>query len=140
MKEVNLVSEVEKYSGFTLKRKEDLEMIINESSRIQNTSLLDEIAFTAKYLQGLMRILKSQQSNIDFVKMESIRQDFSDNILKVTESLRNVFAESDPRISAYFEQNYFQKNQSSFQNLTELLSDLEWLKKYLNEQKRLRTN
>ena len=60
LNEVELFSSVK---GGQLKRKEDLNIIFEEAFKHNKEKLLEDLSFTAKYLQGLMRVLKKGAQN-----------------------------------------------------------------------------
>ena len=55
---------------------------------------------------------------------------------KVIGDIRVLLIHSSETNKNYFEDTYLSLTSNCFQNLTDLLEDLEWVKKYLNHQKR----
>ena len=137
------LNEVDSFSsskGGQLKRKEDLNIILKEAFKHNKEKLLKDLSFTAKYLQGLMRVLKKGVQNPEVQSLEYVKSDYSSNVNKFATQLREVLSESDTEVKEHFNKTYFELSQEGFQNLNELLSDLEWTKMYLNEQKRSAKN
>ena len=137
------LNEIESFTsakGGQLRRKEDLSIIFDETFKHNKEKLLEDLSFTAKYLQGLMMVLKKGTQNPEVQSLEYVKSDFSLNLNKVTTQLKEVLAESDQGVKGHFNKTYFELTQQGFQNLNELLSDLEWTKMYLNEQKRSTKN
>ena len=56
------------------------------------------------------------------------------------EQINHILIHSDDTVKHYFEENYLKLNHGSFQNLNELISDLDWTKKFLNDFKRGKLN
>ena len=124
------------FSDSLLKRKADLQIIINES--LQNNFIADfeELTFTGKYVQGLKRVL---QKGADFQEIDSldhVKKDLTETMKKVIGNIRALLIHSPETNKKYFEDTYLSLTPNSFQNLNELLEDLEWVKKYLNYNKR----
>ncbi len=136
----NFIDEVEIFSNNQLKKKEDLQKIYNESLVNNTTHLFEELSFTAKYVSGLMKVLKSGVKNPDVQNLEHVKKDLTSNINKLIEQINHILLHSGDELKIYFDENYLKMNQSSFQNLNELISDLDWTKKFLNNFKRGKLN
>ena len=132
----DFINDVEKFSKDKLKRKAELIRIYEEALKYKNEKLFDDLAFTAKYVQGLMRVVKSGSINPDIKNIDSIKKDFTDNMNKVVLKIRELISSADENLKIHFEQTYFELSQQGFVNLAELLSDLEWTKIYLNDSRR----
>jgi hypothetical protein len=130
------INDVEKFSKDKLKRKAELIRIYEEALKSNNEKLFDDLAFTAKYVQGLMRVVKSGSVNPDIKNLDSIKKDFTDNMNKVVLKIKELISSADENLKIHFEQTYFELSQQGFVNLAELLSDLEWTKIYLNDSRR----
>ncbi len=135
-----LLKGIEEFSQNQIKRKDDLLILFDQAITNNKSKDLEDTAFTAKYIRGLMRILKSGSSNPEVGNLDQIKKDFEDNMKKVTDQLKKLISLSDPLIKNNFEKTFFELNQESFQNLNDLLADLEWTKMYLNDQKRKKQN
>jgi hypothetical protein len=130
-----VVKEIESFSGNRLKRKSDLEIIIDLAFQNKKQNLLEGISFTAKYILGLQRVIKKGNTNPEITNLEQIKNDYTDNMKKAVGWLKEIINLSDQNIRSYFETTYFELSAQAFQNLNELFADLEWTKMYLNEQK-----
>jgi hypothetical protein len=130
------VNEVEKFSKSRLKRKAELIRIYEEAVNNNNEKLFEDLAFTAKYVQGLLRIVKTGSANSEINNLDQIKKDFSDNMNKVILKIKEIIAGADEGMKTHFELTYFELSQQGFINISELLSDLEWAKIYLNDRKR----
>ena len=133
---VEFVNEVEKFSKSKLKRKAELIRIYEESLNNKKEALFEDLVFTAKYVQGLLRIVNNDAVTSGVNNIEQIKKDFSDNLNKVVDKIKEIISNTDENMKLHFEQTYFELSQQGFLNLSELLSDLEWTKLYMNEKKR----
>jgi hypothetical protein len=132
----DFVNDVEKFSKSKLNRKAELIRIYEEALKSDKEKLFDDLTFTAKYVQGLMRIVKSGSVNPDIKNIDSIKKDFTDNMNKVVSKIKEIISSADENMKTHFEQTYFEMSQQGFVNLAELLADLEWTKMYLNDSRR----
>ena len=136
----DFVNEVEKFSGTNLNKKAELLRIYEESINSGKEKVFEDLVFTGKYLRGLMRVLQNGSGNPQVEFLDKIKTDFSSNIKKVIEQIKEIIADSDENLQKHFEKNYFEMSQEGLTNLNELLADLEWTKMYLNDQKRQKPN
>jgi len=132
----NILSETEVHLNSLLKRKSDLEIILQACLQSNQIEMFEELAFTGKYLQGLMRVLKKGAEIAEIESLENVKQDLSDNMEMIIDKMRNILSNQTEEIKSRFEETYFALSQVNFQNLNELLSDLEAVKKYINHSKR----
>ncbi|HSD62755.1 MAG TPA: hypothetical protein VLB50_03120 [Ignavibacteriaceae bacterium] len=119
-----------------MKRKEDLATLINLCYSGENEQLLENLSFTSKYVQGLLRVLRLSSTNADVKNTSIIKRDLSTNMEKIREKIEQILSSSNEQTRQYFEENYLRLSQNNLLNLIELISDLEWTKKYLNYLKR----
>ncbi len=136
----SLVQDIEIFSGESLKRKEDLYTLLKLGYSNQQEDLIEELSFTSKYVQGLFRVLKQGSANPEVQNIEQIKNDISANLEKVKEIIEQLLENSAEQTKKYFRENYLQLSQNNMLNLTELMNDLEWLKKYSNQLKRKKPN
>jgi hypothetical protein len=132
----SFVNEIEKFSKTKLKRKAELLRIYEEAINRNNEALFENLIFTAKYVQGLLRIVKSGTVSAGVNNVEQIKKDFSDNMSKAVSIIKEIIDAADERLKFHFEQTYFELTQQGFLNMSELLSDLEWTKIFMNDKKR----
>ena len=135
-----LVDEIDSFSDNQLKRKNDLLTLVSLSYKQNKNELLEEISFTSKYVQGLFRVLKQGAVNPEVKNIDQVKSDISSNIEKVKEKIGILISHSDEKTKEYFNSNYLQLSQVSLFNLTELMNDFDWTKKYLNQLKRNSAN
>jgi len=55
---------------------------------------------------------------------------------KVVEQIKSIIFKSTENTKNHFEETYLKLSPECFKNVNQLLADLEWVKKYLNHQKR----
>ncbi|MEJ2617883.1 MAG: hypothetical protein P8Z35_23210 [Ignavibacteriaceae bacterium] len=136
----DFVNEVEKFSGTNLNKKAELLRIYEESINSGKEKVFEDLAFTGKYLRGLMRVLQNSSNNPQVESLDKIKADFSSNVQKVIAQIKDIISDADEDLKKHFEENYFEMSQEGLINLNELLADLEWTKMYLNDQKRQKPN
>lgn len=130
------IEEVEKFSKQPLNRKVEVIAIYEAAVDTNQLNEYRELCFTAKYLMGLMRVLKDGSSNPQVNNIEQIKKDFSENITKLINEIRQITSSTSEAQKKYFEEEFFEKSYSALSNLNELIADLENVKLYLNHLKR----
>jgi len=132
----NFIREVETFSKNNLNRKTDLKKLIEISLSDHKEKEFEELAFTAKYLCGMMRVMKNAPAIPEVQSTEHIKEDLSKNLKKVIDQLRSIIAMGENEMQEYFEKTYLTLSSQNITNLNQLLSDLESVKKYINHLKR----
>jgi len=132
----NLIKEVEEFSDTLLLRKNDLQILIDESSKGNLEQEFEELAFCCKYVEGLKRVLAKGSEFKEIENLDYVKKDLSDNMEKIIDQVRKLLSNSPGQIKNHFEETFLQLNSQCFQNLSELTANLELVKKYLNYQKR----
>jgi len=130
-----LIEEVESFSGNRLNKKEDLKLIFDAADTGGKIKELEELAFTAKYIIGLQRVLKKGGGNPEITNLEKIKKDYSDNLTKALMQMKEITKNLPDEKKDELNNNYFILTHHSLENLTALLEDLEWTKMYFNSQK-----
>ena len=135
-----LIKEIEAFSENGLKRKEDLTVLIflGYSNNMKET--VEDLSFTSKYVQGLFRVLQKASENTDVQNIGQIKADITLNLEKVKEKIEQLVSNAEEADRKHFRETYLQLTQNSLFNLIELMSDLEWTKRYLNQVKRSNPN
>jgi hypothetical protein len=136
----NILNEVETFSNSLLKRRADLQIIIDDSLQHNFEAEFEELTFTSKYIQGLKRVLKKGADFQEIDNLDHVKKDLTENMEKVIGDIRALLIHSSEINNKHFEDTYLSLTPNCFQNLNELLEDLEWVKKYLNYQKRSDNN
>ncbi len=132
LKAENLLQEIEKTSESKLMAKEDLKRLLEIVYCFNKESQLNEIAFNAKYIAGLMRIIQQSAGNSQINNLEKNKDDLITSIKKFIEILFEIISETGDEEKNYFRLKYFENGGELISNLASLISDLEWLKMYLN--------
>ena len=144
-----LVDELYEYSGGKLKNVNDLAYLIEIAEVSGKDKLFYDIQFAAKYLNGLGKIL---QSNVSLTANKNtngngapqpsaeearakIMEEYKNNMTKLTVYLKDLLLESDEKTKAEIEERYLSLNRTSLVNLTTLIYDLSWLKRYYNSKR-----
>lgn len=130
------LDEVENVTGSILKNRTDLTKLLEICVASGKEKEFEDLTFTAKYIQGLMRVMKKAPAIPEVQNIDHVKNDFTENMKKVIEQIRNILNEGDKESKTYFEEMYLSPPQHSFENLTLLLTDLELIKKYVNIMKR----
>jgi hypothetical protein len=130
------LDEVEKFTSKSLKRKDDLQIIID--LHIQNKSVdeFESFTFLGKYLNGLFRVMQSSGKVTEFKNIELVKKDLGENIEKVISRLKEITLKLDDEKKIKIENNFLDPTKNSFQNIQQLVEDLDHIKKYLNYLKR----
>lgn len=132
----NLLNDVESFSNSLLKRKDALQLIIGETLKNNFETEFEELTFTGKYVQGLKRVLQKGGDFQEIDNLDHVKKDLTENMQKVIGDIRALLTYSSETNKKYFDDNFLSLTPNCFQNLNELLEDLEWVKKYLNHKKR----
>ena len=127
---------VEDFTNNVLKRKDDTKKIIDIAVKNNIEELFEKLAFTSKYIGGMFRVLKTAPGIPEVSSLDKIKSDLNENVKKAVEQLKEITSLSDVTTQDYFEKNYFNLSSQNFNNLSQLFSDLESVKKYLNYLKR----
>ncbi len=133
----NLLTNVEEYTSFSLQRKEDVQKLIDTATRNGKESEFEKLTFTAKYICGMLRVLKNAPGIPEVNSIDNIKIDLNESMKKGIEQLKEIISLSDENNQEYFYKTYFTLTPQNFSNLSQLFSDLESVKKYINYLKRL---
>ena len=134
--ENNFLDQVEKFVDKKLCRKDDLKLIIEKYFQNKDINEFEDFSFTGKYVNGLFRVLQSSSNVTDFQNLDQVKKDLNDNIEKVTSRLREITLTLNENDKSMIEINYLELTKESFQNIRNLVEDLDQIKKYLNFLKR----
>lgn len=143
----NLVLEIKEFSSNKLKNEADVSLLIECSIPETKQKLFEDMIFTAKYLNGLGKILHSnmggilqtggiEEDKINENAEEKIRDEFRQNMLRFTSQLSEIINEVTGDDRENFSGKYLAMNSTSLINLTNLIYDLSWVKKYMNSRKK----
>jgi len=133
----NFLAGVEGYTGSLLHKKNDINKLIELVVTEKKEEEFERLTFTAKYICGMMRVVKNAPGIPEVNSIDQIKSDLNENMKKGIEQLKEIIDSSNESEKDYFEKTYFTLSTQSFGNLTQLFSDLESVKKYINHLKRL---
>jgi hypothetical protein len=142
----DIIVELNEFSGSKIKNTLDLSYIIEIAEKSGKEKLFYDILFTAKYLNGLTRILQSNVAHTTNPKKsepiaspeeakEKIMGEYKKNVIKFTAYLNDLLIEADEVVKADINERYLILNRTSMINLTSLIYDLSWLKKFYNSKR-----
>lgn len=129
------IENVEEYSNNKIFCKDDALIIIGMASR-EDLITVDELSFAAKYIKGLMSIAKSAPNNPEVTNIAQINSDLSENFTIFKNYLVELFKKNEGEETNMLREKYLEMNRESFLNLQKLIEDFNWIKLYLNHQKR----
>lgn len=132
----DFLESVEDYTNSFLQRKNDTKKIIDVVVGNNIEEQFEKLVFTAKYIGGMFRVLMTAPGIPEVSSLDQIKNDLNENIKIAVEQLKEIISLSDVTTQEYFEKNYFTLSSLNFNNLSQLFSDLESVKKYLNYLKR----
>ena len=132
----NFLDNVEEYSGKSLNKKSDLDILIRLCDTEEKVKNFENLSFTGKYVNGLFKVLQNSSKNPEVENVDQIKKDFAENMEKVISQLKDIISETNETDKKIFEENYFKLSQATMQNLQQLVEDLDRIKKYLNYKKR----
>ena len=132
----NFLVKVEEFTSNQIQRKDDIKKIIDVVFANGNEDQFESLTFTAKYICGMMRVLKSAPGIPEVNSVDHVKNDLNENMKKGIEQLKEIMSLSDESDQEYFNRTYFTLTPQNFTNLTQLFSDLELVKKYINYTKR----
>lgn len=133
----NFLSGVEDYTGSLLQKKDDINKLIKLVVAEKKEDEFEKLIFTAKYICGMMRVVKNAPGVPEVSSIDQIKNDLNENMKKGIEQLKEIIAYSSESEIDFFNKTYFTLSTQNFSNLTQLFSDLESVKKYINHLKRL---
>jgi len=143
------IEELYVYSGNKLKNVPEMMVLIEVAARSGKDKLLYDLQFAAKYLNGLGKIL---QSNVAITTQKKpgengqepptaeeargkIMSEYKTNMVKFTNYLRDLLLDADEADRKEIEEKYLTLSRTAMINLTTLIYDLSWLKRYLNSKR-----
>ena len=132
----NFLTGVEEYTGSLIQKKEDIKKIIELVAAEKKVDEFEKLVFTAKYISGMMRVLKNAPGIPEISSVDHVRKDLNENMKKGIEQLKEIIALGGESVEDYFNKMYFNLSTQNFSNITQLFSDLESVKKYMNHLKR----
>ena len=132
----DLLDRVENYFDKPLIKKQDLQIIFEVCNTNNKLNEFERLSFTGKYVNGLLRVLKSSTNIPEVENTDNLKKDLSENIENIISQLTEIISNVDKKNKISIEENYLKLSQISLQNLQSLAEDLDKIKIYLNHIKR----
>lgn len=132
----DFLDSVEAYTERKLHHKFFLQQLIDETTKYKLYDKFEDLAFTGKYVNGLLRAVKIGQSNPDVTNLQMIKEDLMKNIEKVISLIKEITSTLTEEPMNEINHKFIELSREQFTNLTLLMDDLDQIKKYLNHLKR----
>ncbi|MDD8019000.1 MAG: hypothetical protein PHP42_11545 [Bacteroidota bacterium] len=123
-----LLSEINKASGNRLQRSMDLARLMELAYQSKKQSVLDDLAFRAKFLTKTFELMKRIGKGGE--GYDKLLAEFSANVEKVQQHIRTLLETSTKEMQAHFSATYLSLGDMTMENLMPLLHDLSWYKNY----------
>ncbi|MDP2038452.1 MAG: hypothetical protein Q8S39_14435 [Ignavibacteria bacterium] len=130
-----IIEEVENLSGSILKAKDDFRLILEAAISSQKFDELNELAFQAKYVTGLQKVIQKREAVVDEDYFKKVGNEFRTAYQKIKTLLQSIMGSSTSFVNDIFSEKYFQLTHESLRNLNRLCEDISYLKLYLNDLK-----
>ncbi len=128
-----LLSTINESSGNTLKRSMDLGALIEIAEQHSLQDQLDDLAFSSKFIDKSFDLM--QRIGKDGNGYEKLSQEFSDQIQKSQNLIKQFLDRTDAMTRAHFTGNYLEMNTLTMQNIMQLFHDLGCYKNYQLDQR-----
>jgi hypothetical protein len=122
------LSDINEVSGKSLKRSLDLGALLQIAEEQSQKTMLDDLAFSAKFITKSFELM--QRIGRDGNGYEKLSEEFSMQIKKSQEILKQLLDKTDAMTKAHFTGSYLEMNTLTMQNLMQLFHDLSWYKNY----------
>lgn len=126
-----ILSAVEELKGNPLRAHEDFKLILEASMISQQFDHLFDLAFQAKYVSGLMKVIQKREVLVEEEYFKKVGEEFQAAYQKIKLLLQRILENSSSFVKNIFEEKYFQLSYSSLENLNRLCEDLAIFKLYL---------
>ena len=136
MSSTDFIEELIRSAGNRIKNIDDIKWLYESAAKNEQTDLFEKTAFTAKYINGLKRVISSGSNNPEIGNIEQIKQDLVDNYKKVLQQINQLISGEDENNKTNFSKKYLETSGESFTRLNSLLEDLDRVKIFLNDRKR----
>jgi hypothetical protein len=137
------IIELNEFSNNKIKNISEVTCMVELNCNEENKKLFKDIIFTAKYLNGLGRVLQmsltappEDDNNVKLKSAEKVREEYKNNLNHFIKQLELYLLHSDEDFNKEFNNKFLSLNRTSMVNLTTLIYDLSWVKKFLNSKDR----
>lgn len=146
----SIVNDLIGFSGSKIKNPEVIAALIQISANSSKEKLFYDLQFSAKYLNGLGKILQSNVAVTTQKKLGEnggpmptaeearlkIMNEYKANIVRFQNYLMDILMDADEKDKTQLEEKFLALNRTAMVNLTTLIYDLSWLKKYYNSKRK----
>ena len=95
------------FSRGKIQNEDDIKRLIELALKEEKLNDLEEIAFSAKFTKGLLRIIQNKENTIEDEYFEKIKKEYSENIQKVKIGLEELINHGSDFIKNIFNEKYF---------------------------------
>lgn len=127
----DILAGVEELSENLLRARDDFKLILEASISSQRFDELSDLAFQAKYVSGLMKVIQKREALVEEEYFKKVGEEFQTSYQKIKLLLQRILENSSDFVKNIFEEKYFQLSHSSLENLNRLCEDLAIFKLYL---------
>jgi hypothetical protein len=138
-KAAEVLEGAETYAQEGFINKEDVSRILELAYKNDKINALEDLTFSAKFVKGLVKIIKSTTNEMGEEYFNKIKREYSENLEKLKENLSEIIEGGSDFIKNVFNDKYLQISQKNLENLNSLCDDLSNVKLYLNDQKKVRS-
>ena len=117
------------------KCKEDLERVIEISFRFDKLKNFEELVFHAKYINGLLRIIRNKDNSLEDEYFVNVKKEYAEHIEKVKGQFLLILQPASEFITEILKKKYLEMTVESLENLNKFCDDFSKVKSYLNELK-----
>ncbi|MEJ5351459.1 MAG: hypothetical protein WHS65_07700 [Melioribacteraceae bacterium] len=126
---------VEDLAKGKLKNKEDLMRIIELALSSNKIKELEELAFHAKFSQGVLSIIQNRDNSFEGEYFDSLKNEYIKSINEIKTILESLLLNANQFLKTIYNEKFFQLTMQSMNALNDLCSDLVYLKYYFNDNK-----
>jgi len=146
----SIVNDLIRFSGSKIKNPDVIAALIQITANSSKEKLFYDLQFSAKYLNGLGKIL---QSNVAITTQKKpgenggpmptaeearlkVMNEYKSNIIRFQNYLKDILLDADENDRVEFEEKFLALSRTAMVNLTTLIYDLSWLKKFFNSKRK----
>ena len=131
----SILNKLDELSDGKLKFRDDIEKLVDTAIADNKMKLLEEISFTAKFIQGLLSIIQKKDDTIDPAYFEKAVGEYTEAVSGIKNQLEELISANSEFYKSIFSAKFFSMTQASLQNLNYLCADLSYLKLFFNDLK-----
>ncbi len=132
----NFLNDYKRFSKTDIKNELDVFNLIETIFRLENTQLLEDISFSAKYCSGLLKILSQTEADVSDDYKKEMEKNLAEALDQIKSKLNEMISGFNEFERESFRRRFFEMSQASFNRLLSLINDFSGIKLFLNERKR----